>query len=103
MRLKLCMHAAAQVEVLSGLQHDRIVRLLGACLAPPTICIVEELALGGSLYDLLHTKSGARCCKPMPHSQVSHAPLGQNVRLCHAPQSQSSSSDFDRADCMLFD
>ncbi|BDA41979.1 probable mitogen-activated protein kinase kinase kinase 7 at C-terminar half [Coccomyxa sp. Obi] len=45
-----------EVEVLSGLQHDRIVCLLGACLAPPTICIVEELALGGSLYDFLHTR-----------------------------------------------
>ena len=64
--------AAGQVEVLSGLQHDRIVCLLGACLAPPTICIVEELALGGSLYDSLHTRSGSRGCKPMPQIQVSH-------------------------------
>lgn len=62
---------ADQVEVLSGLQHDRIVCLLGACLAPPTICIVEELALGGSLYDFLHTKSASRGCKPMPQIQVS--------------------------------
>lgn len=73
-----CVHAshvndaiADQVEVLSGLQHDRIVCLLGACLAPPTICIVEELALGGSLYDSLHTRSGSRGCKPMPEIQVS--------------------------------
>ncbi|KAK9908804.1 hypothetical protein WJX75_003138 [Coccomyxa subellipsoidea] len=74
-----------EVEVLSGLQHDRIVRLLGACLAPPTICIVEELALGGSLYDLLHTKSGARCCTPMPHSQLLRVALdvAEALRCMH--------------------
>lgn len=65
--------AVLKVEVLSGLQHDRIVCLLGACLAPPTICIVEELALGGSLFDVLHTRSGSRCCNPMPYHQV-HEP-----------------------------
>jgi serine/threonine protein kinase len=43
-----------EVRVLSRLQHDRIICLRGACLAPPHICIVEELAEGGSLYDRLH-------------------------------------------------
>jgi hypothetical protein len=31
-------------RVLSSLQHPCIVRFLGACLAPPHICILEELA-----------------------------------------------------------
>ena len=42
--------------MLGGLQHARIICLLGACLAPPHICIVEELAPGGSLYDHLHRR-----------------------------------------------
>jgi serine/threonine protein kinase len=42
-----------EVKVLSGLQHDRIVCLLGACLVPPHVCLVEELA-EGSLYARLH-------------------------------------------------
>ncbi len=40
-------------QVLSGLQHDRIVCLLGACLVPPHVCLVEEL-VAGSLYARLH-------------------------------------------------
>jgi serine/threonine protein kinase len=63
-----CVHE--QVEVLSSMQHERIVGLLGACLAPPNICIVEELAPGGSLFDLLHTRAEARACKPLPHRQA---------------------------------
>lgn len=49
-------------------QHERIVCLLGASLAPPHLCLVEELALGGSLYDLLHTGNRK---KGLPYRQVS--------------------------------
>lgn len=64
--------------MLSGLQHERIVCLLGACLAPPHICIVEELAPGGSLYDRLHrrSRSGRRGRQPpLPLPQACMLPL----------------------------
>ena len=35
-----------EVAVLSRLSHPSIVRLLGACLRLPHICIVEELMVG---------------------------------------------------------
>ena len=61
-----------QVQVLSGLQHERIICLLGACLAPPHICIVEELANAGSLFNHLHgPKQGAMPGGGgMPYAQV---------------------------------
>ena len=40
--------------MLSRLQHPRIVCFLGACLRPPSVCILEELAEGGSLHAYLH-------------------------------------------------
>lgn len=48
--------------MLSRLNHPHIIRLLGACLAPPHICLVEELASSGSLHDRLHGRT----------AQVSH-------------------------------
>ncbi|CAL5219257.1 g1053 [Coccomyxa viridis] len=58
-----------EVQVLSGLQHERIICLLGACLAPPHICIVEELANAGSLFNHLHgAKPGPT--RGMPYAQL---------------------------------
>ena len=57
--------------MLSGLQHERIICLLGACLAPPHICIVEELANAGSLFNHLHcAKPGPSPARGMPYVQV---------------------------------
>lgn len=42
-----------EVRVLGALQHPRVVRLLGACLQPPMLAIVQDLA-AGSLWELLH-------------------------------------------------
>ena len=47
---------AREVAVLSRLKHPNVVRLLGACLTPPRVCIVEELVHGGSLHAFLHDK-----------------------------------------------
>eukprot|EP00798_Chlamydomonas_sp_ICE-L_P021236 gene21236-28152_t len=47
----------AEVQVLSCVQHPHVISFFGVCLAPPNVCIVEELATGGSLYDRLHAKS----------------------------------------------
>ena len=59
-----------EVQVLSALRHPHIVRLLGACLVLPHLCIVEELAMGGSLYDMLHGPPGNRRDCPLPYPQV---------------------------------
>ena len=44
----------SEVAVLSRLAHPCIVRFLGACLAPPHACMLEELVEGGSLHSFLH-------------------------------------------------
>lgn len=59
-----------EVEVLSTLQHPHIVRFLGACTVPPNICIIEELAAGGSLHTRLHGKPGSRRRQPLPYGEL---------------------------------
>ncbi|KAL6761013.1 kinase-like domain-containing protein [Haematococcus lacustris] len=55
-----------EIQVLSRLQHPHIVRFIGACLAPPNVCIVEQLATGGSLYGLLHNRRQRGGAAPGP-------------------------------------
>lgn len=43
-----------EVQVLSKIAHPKIVRMFGACLKQPHLCIVEEMMDGGSLHTLLH-------------------------------------------------
>lgn len=45
-----------EVANLQALRHPRLIRFIGVALEPPVLCIVTELAAGGSLYALLHTK-----------------------------------------------
>ncbi|KAG2501064.1 hypothetical protein HYH03_000883 [Edaphochlamys debaryana] len=62
-----------EVQVLSRLSHPHIIRFFGACLAPPNVCIVEELAAGGSLHGRLHARrraTGAKIYPPMSLIQV---------------------------------
>lgn len=58
--------------MLSQLQHPRIVQFLGAYLLPPHICIVEELAEGGSLHARLHARDrqGHKLHPPLTLEQV---------------------------------
>lgn len=49
-----------EIRVLSQLSHKNIVAFKGACLAPPHICILEELAEGGSLHARLYSRSSCR-------------------------------------------
>ena len=44
-----------EIDILRSLDHPRIVKLLGACLAPPRMSIVQEFVDGGSLHEVLHS------------------------------------------------
>ncbi|PRW56562.1 serine threonine- kinase CTR1-like isoform X1 [Chlorella sorokiniana] len=59
-----------EARVLAQLQHPNIVCFLAACTVPPNICIVEELAEGGSLHTLLHGRPGARRRRPLPYPKL---------------------------------
>ncbi|CAK9108911.1 unnamed protein product [Durusdinium trenchii] len=41
---------------LQALRHERLIQLIGIACEMPLLCIVTELAAGGSLHDLLHVK-----------------------------------------------
>lgn len=56
-----------EVQMLARLSHPRVIELYGACLCPPQVMIVEELAEGGSLFARLHEgPGGKRVCRPLP-------------------------------------
>lgn len=71
-----------EVNVLSALQHERIICLLAACMALPNIAIIEELASGGSLYNKLHPRSRNNRGCPLPYPQVSDAVHGVALICC---------------------
>ncbi|KAK6939020.1 Serine-threonine/tyrosine-protein kinase, catalytic domain [Dillenia turbinata] len=48
-----------EVYIMRRVQHNNIVRFVGACTRPPILCIVTEYMSGGSLYDFVHKKNGA--------------------------------------------
>ncbi|RWR86867.1 Protein kinase domain-containing protein [Cinnamomum micranthum f. kanehirae] len=45
---------AQEVMILREVQHENVVRFIGACTRLPELCIVTEFMPGGSLYDFLH-------------------------------------------------
>merc|ERR1712232_638590 len=45
-----------EIDSLRFLRHPRLVQFIGACLTPPSLCVLTELMVGGSLHDLLHVK-----------------------------------------------
>jgi serine/threonine protein kinase len=59
-----------EIKVLSQLSHPNIVVFKGACLAPPHICILEELAEGGSLHGRLYSRSSRRAAPPAARSSA---------------------------------
>ena len=60
------------LQVLGRLRHPNIVSFLGAYLSPPNVCIVEELAEGGSLHTRLHSRDrgGLKVHPPLTLDQV---------------------------------
>lgn len=86
-----------EIKVLSQLSHDNIVAFKGACLAPAHICILEELAEGGSLYARLYSRSSRRITAAPPAAAVeagtdTAAPAGIRRRRKAAAAGSSSCS-----------
>ncbi|KAJ8458323.1 hypothetical protein OPV22_031249 [Ensete ventricosum] len=43
-----------EVSILKKIQHENVVRFIGACTKPSQFCVVTEYMHGGNLYDYLH-------------------------------------------------
>ena len=73
----------AEVSVLSQLRHPNVVLYLGACTAPPDVCIVTEWAEHGSLHEQLYDRT-------VPMSAVNRLGLAlqtaQGMCYLHAPR-----------------
>ncbi|XP_015694233.1 serine/threonine-protein kinase STY46 [Oryza brachyantha] len=48
-----------EVFIMRKIRHKNIVRFLGACTKPTTLCIVTEFMKNGSVYDYLHKRKGS--------------------------------------------
>lgn len=59
-----------EVAVLSRLRHPNIIAFLAACTVPPDICIIEELAEGGSLHAAIHGTRHSRKRQPFCISRL---------------------------------
>ncbi|MCO5582302.1 hypothetical protein L7F22_036194 [Adiantum nelumboides] len=55
-----------EVNTLSCLQHQNIVKFIAACKKPPVLCVITEYLPGGSLRAFLHKREG----ELLPVSQV---------------------------------
>ncbi|ONK75044.1 uncharacterized protein A4U43_C03F12740 [Asparagus officinalis] len=55
-----------QLSMVSRLNHDYFVRLLGYCLEENNRILVYEFATRGSLHDILHGKKGVQGAEPGP-------------------------------------
>ncbi|KAL4443548.1 hypothetical protein ABPG75_011285 [Micractinium tetrahymenae] len=72
-----------EARVLAGLRHPHIVCLLAACTVPPNICIVEELAEGGSLHARLHGTPGVRRRRPLPYGEILRVAADVAEAMCY--------------------
>ena len=75
----------AEMQLLSELRHENIVRFLGACLEPASMAILFELC-PGSLYDLLY-KDADEQLPPQPHllNMLREVALGMHYLHCFEP------------------
>ncbi|KAG0454313.1 hypothetical protein HPP92_025617 [Vanilla planifolia] len=49
---------AQEVYIMRKVRHKNVVRFIGACTKPTSLCIVTEFLSRGSLYDFLHKQKG---------------------------------------------
>ncbi|KAJ6920967.1 hypothetical protein NC651_014519 [Populus alba x Populus x berolinensis] len=43
-----------EVLIMRKVRHKNVVKFIGACTRPPSLCIITEFMSGGSMYDFLH-------------------------------------------------
>lgn len=85
-----------ELEVLTSLRHDNLVRLIGVVESPP--CIVMELCAGGVLYDLLYGKS----FKPVWEQQLKIAcDIAEAMEYLHGLEPQIIHRDLKSLNCLL--
>ncbi|XP_038705280.1 serine/threonine-protein kinase STY46-like isoform X2 [Tripterygium wilfordii] len=55
---KLQREFAQEVFIMRKVRHKNVVRFIGYCSRPPSLCIVTEYMTGGSMHDFLHKQKG---------------------------------------------
>ncbi|KAB5557732.1 hypothetical protein DKX38_008641 [Salix brachista] len=50
---------AQEVIIMRKVRHKNVVKFIGACTRPPSLCIITEFMSGGSMYDFLHKQQGS--------------------------------------------
>lgn len=70
-----------EVEFMSNMtEHQGVLRILAACLTPPHMCIITELAEEGSLHSILHE----RCLRPEYKTLLDVASqIADAIAFCH--------------------
>ncbi|XP_052308857.1 serine/threonine-protein kinase STY8 isoform X2 [Populus trichocarpa] len=48
-----------EVSIMRKVRHKNVVKFIGACTRPPSLCIITEFMSGGSMYDFLHKQKGS--------------------------------------------
>ncbi|KAK9790953.1 hypothetical protein WJX73_010535 [Symbiochloris irregularis] len=69
----------AEIRVMSALPpHPNVLKLVGACLAPPAVALVTQFCRKGSLYGILHSPE-----VQLSWSQIAHLCLGAARGMQH--------------------
>lgn len=70
-----------EVTFMAGMaQHGSVLKVLAACLEPPNLCLITELADEGSLYSVLHE----RCLRPEYKTLLNIATdIASAIAFCH--------------------
>jgi len=87
------------MELLTSLQHESLVKLIGVVEDPP--CIVMELCLGGNLFELLYKSSEAHY-KIQWHQQLKIATdIADAMEYLHSLEPQIIHRDLKSLNCLL--
>ncbi len=76
--------AAQEVSLMRQLQHENIVKLIGACTEMPNVCILMEFCENGSLFDLIH-RNRVELTPEMQWRFSLECARGLNVLHVHSP------------------
>lgn len=87
-----------EVANLQALRHPRLIRFIGVALELPVMCIVTELAVGGSLYALLHVQ---RMPLSEVHRRILVLQISEGVVFLHSQQPPCVHRDLKSANVVL--